>query len=519
MGLSWSAMRRLAPMVWARRRLVDGIGHRVQVMHAAARRAFCEAGKAPHQRENPGLEHPLAKMHRRSADPATVGIPAATCDPSGSASSSILGGLMVHQWRAALLALVSCVMALLASPGHCAPTDADTTAWTYEAVSASPRWSDFVKHVRASHLNGDVDVQWLADRCRTALKDAKEGDPVETCVHAVLLQLGDQTSQYVSPKAVAAERAAGPPYVGIGLELGPKKPGDPLPVVAPIEGGPAFVKGIRRGDLIIEIDGVDIRPLTMDQTVGQHLRGPVGSRIVLKVLRDGALMPLTIAAFREEIRVLTVVAKRIDDEIGYLRIRQFGESTHDEFLRRADTILGPGQVAPKGLLVDLRSNTGGLLDTMVLVGSVFAEPATPVVVLTQRSGSKPMSGADVRERRLPLPGAAKDWLRSVPLVVLVNERSASGAEALAQFLREHRKAQLVGRQTLGIANLQQRFRLGTDAAVTMLTGELSSPGGVHWMTQGLAVDIETADSNVSDWGSDRDAALKRAIAALRSRIE
>jgi len=386
----------------------------------------------------------------------------------------------------------------------------ESAAWSFDAVSASPRWTGFLSAARRTYWR-PLDEKLMAERCRALLDgpvEARRGDPVDACIAASVASL-DSHSQYYPPAELAAFTTGGGPFIAIGIEFAAKEAGSPIVVVAPIANAPAERAGVRPRDLITEIDGVDVAPLSGEQ-VTRLLTGEKGSTIRLKLLRAGNPPPVELSMQREEVRPETVHARLIDADLAYVRIRSFNFRTTQDVAKRLDAL-----TSARGLILDLRSNPGGVLDAIVEIAAAFGAADAPVVALHWRDRQTLMSGKDVGSS-LRLSRGARDWARSVPLVVLVNAKTASGSEALAQFLREQR-ARVVGTKTFGLAYVKTLTRIDKDTAVALVSAEMRSPNGIGWTATGLTPDIEVPGSSDVPWSDEDDAQLRRAVLALRER--
>jgi len=416
--------------------------------------------------------------------------------------------------KARIRALVLCTLSM--GSAWAAVAQPATPERSYETISQSPRWAEFTRHLRDTSLR-NISPERAEAVCRDALGKSQGAAPidvVDVCIRATLEALDPQSS-YITPEALAKERATRGSFAGIGLEMNVKMPGEPLQVVSPIVGAPGQRAGIQARDLIIEIDGVDIKPLGMDAALAR-LRGPVGSVVELKLLRGGAGQPMVLSVKRDTVFIRTVQHQRVGADIAYLRISQFNDSTPRDFVRSVAALVEAEGPRPAGLVVDLRSNQGGLLEAMLEVASVFADRQAVIVSLIGRDGPMPMRGRDLRPTAPKATDAVREWLAKVPLVVLVNAKTFAGAEALAQFLREQREAKLIGTPTAGLALVRSRLLLDREAALELVSAELSSPKGLRWAGAGLTPDVVQADAAKGEWGDDDDLPLQRALQVLRA---
>ncbi len=408
-------------------------------------------------------------------------------------------------------------LSLLAAFVFARPLYAAQDLWSYDSVVEHPRWVDFVRQVNSSYVT-DIPDGVVERVCREALRVAvpkkKADDPVSTCIRGVLKTL-DEVSDYIDPEEFAEQQAAAKRgFVGIGLELGRKDRGEPLLVVQPIAGAPGERAGILPADRILVVDGTDIVPLSMDETIGV-MRGPAGSVMQLTVRRGGRSSRMEFSVPRQEIRLLTVKVKALPGPIGYVRISQFNADTAKQLSERLRALRFPEGQPARGLVLDLRNNPGGSLDALAPVASSFAPPDKPVVVTRGRKVNETMrthSGSDGSPQGQGNDEPLKAWREEVPVVVLVNERTAGAAEALAQFMRESRAATMLGARTRGAPHVRTGQVIGGDAAVRMVTAIMASPKGANW-SNGLAPDalLEVQDGQY-EFGESGDQWLVRAMA-------
>jgi carboxyl-terminal processing protease len=324
----------------------------------------------------------------------------------------------------------------------------------------------------------------------------------------------DPHSQYFDKKSFREFReSTGGKFVGIGIEMAMEE--GLVKVVSPIEGSPAFRAGMKSGDLITRIDGSPVKGLTVDQAV-KKMRGEPNTTVVLTVFRklESRSFPVTIV--REEIRMQSVRAKMVEPGYGWIRVSQFQERTVEDFVRKAEELYKQDPNL-KGLVLDLRNDPGGLLDGAIALSAAFL-PADVVVVTT--NGQLPESRATFRAspefyarrgssdplRKLPAA------MKSVPLVVLVNEGSASASEIVAGALQDHKRATIMGAQTFGKGSVQTIRPLPSDTALKITTARYYTPAGKSIQAKGILPDVwldETAEGNVYAALRMREADLDR----------
>lgn len=302
-------------------------------------------------------------------------------------------------------------------------------------------------------------------------------------------------------------------FGGLGIEIG-SEDGQPK-VISPIEDTPAFRAGILAGDIITHIDGKPTKGMTLNEAI-KLMRGEPDTSIVLTLSRPGRDKPLELTIVRDIIKVRSVRSKMLDNDIAYVRIAQFQERTAPDLVRHLRDLSADG--APKGLVLDLRNDPGGLLDSAIAVSSAFLPPNVLVVSTKGRIPSanreyhaKP---ADYLRNYL---GAEDDyvagvaeWAKTVPMVVLVNVGSASASEIVAGALQDHGRATVLGNRTFGKGSVQSVLPLGEDTGIKLTTARYYTPSGQSIQVTGVTPDItvdDTAQGNL--FRLPREADLQR----------
>jgi carboxyl-terminal processing protease len=311
----------------------------------------------------------------------------------------------------------------------------------------------------------------------------------------------DPHSQYFDKKSFKEFReATGGKFVGIGIEMGMED--GLVRVETPIEGSPAFRAGLKPGDLITRIDDTPVKGLSVDQAV-KRMRGDPNTKVMLTVFRKSESRTFPVTIVREEIRMQSVRAKMIEPGYGWVRVSQFQDRTVEDFVKKVDELYKQDPNL-KGLVLDLRNDPGGLLDGAIALSAAFL-PSDVVVVST--NGQLPDSRATYRAspeyytrrggadpiKRLPAA------LKTVPLVVLVNEGSASASEIVAGALQDHKRATIMGAQTFGKGSVQTIRPLSAETALKITTARYYTPSGRAIQAKGIVPDIwldETAEGNV-----------------------
>ena len=262
-------------------------------------------------------------------------------------------------------------------------------------------------------------------------------------------------------------------YDGVGVEL-QQLPDGTLRVIAPLDDSPAARAGLRSGDRIVAIDGRMLK--TGQNDASAPLRGKAGTKVVVRVLREGLREPFDVTLVRETIRTTSVRSRLLEPGLGYLRISSFQASTAADFNRQLDALQ---QDAPlRGLLLDLRSNPGGLLVGAVQIADELLESGG--IVSTRGRETIGDSRFDAT------PG---DRLHGAPLVVLVDAGSASAAEVLAGALHDNKRARVVGSRTFGKGSVQTLLPLDNGDSIKLTTARYYTPSGHSIQARGIEPDV------------------------------
>lgn len=318
---------------------------------------------------------------------------------------------------------------------------------------------------------------------------------MQSAIRGLLLDLDPHSAYLVRSEARVFEEDTDGAYDGIGVEV-QQQPDGTLLVIAPIDDTPAARAGIRTGDVIVAVDGKPLTPETADEN---PLRGKPGSRTVLTVRRMGSKKPLEIAVERQTIRVGSVRGRMLEPGYAYLRISQFQADTANDFEKQLDRLQteagGPGRVL-RGLVLDLRSNPGGLLTSAVQIADALLERGD--IVSTR--GRNPLADSSFTAT----PG---DRMRGAPVVVLVDAGSASASEVLAAALRDNKRAQVVGSRTFGKGSVQTIMPLDNGDAIKLTTARYYTPNGVSIQARGIDPDVVLKPNGGANPGNVSEAVL------------
>ncbi len=361
----------------------------------------------------------------------------------------------------------------------------DTARTTYEQLDL---FGDIFERVRVAYVE-DVDEKKL----------------IEAAINGMLTSL-DPHSSYLPPETYEdmREQTKGE-FGGLGIEVTMEN--GFVKVVTPIDETPAAEAGLEAGDYITHIDGESVLGMTLADAV-DRMRGPVGSEIVVTISRDGAEEPFDVTIVRDIIQI-RAVRSRVEGDVGVLRITAFNEQTEQNLKTEISNIeeeLGAENV--RGYVIDLRNNPGGLLSEAVAVADAFIEEGE--IVSTR--------GRNL-EQAERVNAEAGDLAEGKPIVVLINEGSASASEIVAGALQDQRRAVLIGAKTFGKGSVQTVMRLGEKGALKLTTARYYTPSGRSIQALGIEPDILVEQRQLSEEEEDQPARGPRSEAELRGSLE
>lgn len=305
--------------------------------------------------------------------------------------------------------------------------------------------------------------------------------------------LGDPHSMFLNPELTKEfTQELGGSFFGIGAEIG-RRDGY-LVIVAPLAGSPAEKAGLKSGDRILKVDGRDMSSISSGEAVG-YIRGEKGTEVSLTIFSPGSESAREVKITRGKIDIPSVIYEK-EDGIAILKISHFNDDTDDRFASAVQQVLNDN---PSGIIVDLRNNPGGFLETAINVAGYWLEPNTVVVRETF---------SDKRKDKEYTAGK-KTGLRNFKTVVLVNEGSASGAEILAGALQDYGLAKIVGMNTYGKGSVQQLLELKDNSSVKITVARWLTPKGRTIEGEGITPDYEV-DYTIEDYNNDLDPQLERA---------
>jgi carboxyl-terminal processing protease len=279
-----------------------------------------------------------------------------------------------------------------------------------------------------------------------------------------------------------------------------------IKVVSPIDETPASKAGIMANDIISNLDDEAVQGLTLNQAV-EKMRGPVNTKIKLKIIRKGQDKPLDITLTRDNIRVRSVRARVESDDIAYIRITTFNEQTTEGLKREmANLTTQIGSDKIKGYILDMRNNPGGLLEEAVSVSDAFLDRGE---IVSTRGRN-----AEETQRRTAKPG---DLAKGKPVIVLINGGSASASEIVAGALQDHKRATLIGTRSFGKGSVQTIIPLGSgNGALRLTTARYFTPSGKSIQAKGITPDIEVLQDVPDELKSKTDT---KGEASLRGHLK
>ncbi len=358
-----------------------------------------------------------------------------------------------------LAAAVGCLTGGVVTTQVAAPLLAQEAAKTTNVYEQLDLFGDIFERIRAQYV-----------------EEVDESDLIEAAINGMLTSL-DPHSSYLSPDDAADMRVqTRGEFGGLGIEVTLEE--GFVKVVSPIDGTPAESAGIEAGDFITHVDGESVLGLNLNEAV-ELMRGPVGSEIIITVVREGETEPFDVSIIRDTIK-LTAVRARTERNTVVLRVTTFNDQTYKNLesglAEQIDEAGGDDNVS--GIVLDLRNNPGGLLTQAIKVSDAFLEKGE--IVSTR--GRNPEDG----ERFNATPG---DLAEGKPIVVLINGGSASASEIVAGALQDHRRAVVVGTKSFGKGSVQTVMPLRGDGAMRLTTARYYTPSGRSIQALGVSPDI------------------------------
>jgi len=408
--------------------------------------------------------------------------------PKNSVLRPILIGFVV-------LVLMTCSFGGGVAVGHFLPSG--STALTQTNPSSAPSTSSSGSTTDTTTLFRPFWEAWDIIHQQFVNQPVDDTKLMEGAINGMMQSLGDEHSTYMNPQEYkdATTDLAGS-YAGIGAYVDVS--GKLLTIINPVtQDSPAAKAGLQKGDQVIKVDGTDVTGMD-PASVRLKVLGPEGTQVTLTIQR-GDQAPFDVIITRAIITIPSVESKMLDNKIGYIRISIFGDNTARDFHDQLGQLMDQ---KPNGIIVDLRDNTGGLLDAAVTIASEFIPSGT---IVTEKYGD----GTEQSHEAIS-GGLATD--KSLPVVVLINGYSASASEIVAGALQDTGRAKLVGEQSYGKGSAQYWIPLSNDeGAVRITIAHWLTPNGRLIDKKGLTPDVE-AKLTQEDVTAGKDPQLDAAIA-------
>ncbi|WP_233348529.1 S41 family peptidase [Henriciella algicola] len=330
----------------------------------------------------------------------------------------------------------------------------------------------------------DLFAEVLARARADYVTEIDEAEAMEAAINGMLGSL-DPHSSYLSAEDFSAMQVqASGEYGGLGIEV--QMEDGFVKVITPMDDSPASRAGLQSGDLLTAINGKPIVGLNIDDAV-EDMRGPPGTEIIVSVMREGE-DPFDVTMEREVIRPKSVDWKTVDEDVAYIRISTFNERTTDLLEDAFEGVSDELGNRPAGIILDLRNNGGGLLDQAISVSDKFLSGGEVVSTI----GRRPSDIARYNAR-------SGEVFQNVPIVVLINNGTASASEIVAGALQDRGRATVLGMTSFGKGSVQTVIPLGSDrGAIRLTTSRYYTPSGRSIQATGIVPDMEVAQARVSE---------------------
>ena len=375
-----------------------------------------------------------------------------------------------------------------------------------EPAPSAPDGGDAAKPANDKHPRTDKEIYQdldffgqVFDRIRAEYVDPPDEQAlIRAAINGMLTSL-DPHSSYMDPAEFnQSQQDTSGQFGGLGIEVTMEE--GVIKVVSPIDDTPAQKAGILANDYIVELDGKSVQGISIDDAVAK-MKGPVGTKIKLTVIREGQQKPLYFELTRDTI-AQRVVKWSMEGDVAVLRLSRFTEQAYPGIKKAIQDIYDQNKgVAPKGIILDLRNNPGGLVDQAVYVSDAFLKEGA--VVLTRGRSDSESTRYDAK------PDDLDAKLANVPLIVLINGGSASAAEIVAGALQDHKRATLIGTRSFGKGSVQSIIRMGDNGGIRLTTARYYTPNNRSIQAAGIQPDIVVTE-NVPDDLKGRDEILGEA---------
>ena len=322
------------------------------------------------------------------------------------------------------------------------------------------------------------------------VEDVKDKDLMTNAIRGMLSGLDPHSAYLDEDEFKELQVGTSGEFGGLGIEVGMED--GFVKVISPIDDTPAQKAGLQAGDLIIRLDDAPVKGMTLNDAV-KLMRGKPGTNIDLMIVREGKDKPFKVSIKRDIIQVKSIKSRMLEPGYGYVRITSFQAKTTEALLEALESLKKENKGKLRGLVLDLRNNPGGVLNAAVGVSDAFLE--TGKIVYTE---------GRVEDAKMEYTANKGDSLENSPIVVLVNQGSASASEIVAGALKDHKRALIVGQKTFGKGSVQTVLPLDEKTAVKLTTARYFTPSGRSIQAEGIAPDIEVKPLKVTEDKKEED---------------
>lgn len=304
---------------------------------------------------------------------------------------------------------------------------------------------------------------------------------IQGAIKGMLKELDPHTNYMPAEVFKEFESETSGEFAGLGIEMSIQN--GILTIISPIEDTPAWLAGVKPGDKVIAIDGKSTKGLSLVEA-SQLIKGKNGTKVVLKVIREKSNEPIDISITRGQIKIKSVKYTDLEEGFAYVRITSFIENTSKDLEKALEKHMDKNKKV-EGLIIDLRKNPGGLLDQAIKVSDMFLKEGVIVSTIGRNKAEKEITSASKK-------GKYKDF----PLIILVNEYSASASEIVSGALQDNKRALIVGERTFGKGSVQSIVKLPDGSGLKLTVARYYTPSGVSIQAEGIKPDIEIEDVEV-----------------------
>ena len=326
--------------------------------------------------------------------------------------------------------------------------------------------------------------------------DVDDKELIENAIRGMLSGLDPHSSYLDAEQFTELQVGTTGQFGGLGIEVGMED--GFVKVIAPIDDTPAERAGVKAGDLVIRLDDTPVKGMSLGDAV-KVMRGKPGTDIVLTIVREGLDTPIKITITRDIIKVKSVKSRMLEPGYAYVRISQFQSKSADNLVDAINKLKKENDGKLDGMVLDLRNNPGGVLNGAVAVSDAFLTKG--MIVYTE---------GRIADSSLRFNATPDDIIDNAPLVVLVNQGSASASEIVAGALQDHKRAIIIGAKTFGKGSVQTILPLSSDSALKLTTARYYTPSGRSIQAEGITPDIELEPLELSSKEKSSITPLKEA---------